>query len=108
MRLFFSILFGFAICACAGETYGQAHPVPPGLKEAEKRVNAPLEPPLEAKRKAPIPAQLKQEADELAQLSSGIPADIGLVGQGQLPKGLGDRLKRIEKLAKHLRTEIFP
>jgi hypothetical protein len=30
------------------------------------------------------------------------------VTKGQLPKDLGDNLKRIEKLAKHLHGEIIP
>jgi hypothetical protein len=107
MRIVILVLFT-VVCATPTTGWEQSHPSPPGLREAEKQRNKPLEPPVEAKRKPPEPAQLKQEADELAQLSSGIPADIGLVGQGQLPKDLGDRLKRIEKLAKHLRTEILP
>jgi len=54
------------------------------------------------------PKQLQAEAAELAQLSAGIPERIGYVGKGQIPKDLNDQLKRIEKLAKHLRGEIFP
>jgi hypothetical protein len=56
----------------------------------------------------PEPAQLKQEADELAQLAAWIPSQLGLMAQGQLPKDLAEKLKRIEKLAKHPRTEISP
>jgi hypothetical protein len=48
------------------------------------------------------------EAEELARLSAGIPAGIQPVNQGQLPKTLDERLKRIEKLAKHLRSEMAP
>jgi len=44
----------------------------------------------------------------LAQLSAGIPSRVNLVAKGQLPKDLGDQLKRIEKLAKHLRSEVAP
>jgi hypothetical protein len=31
-----------------------------------------------------------------------------MVAEGKLPKDLGDQLKRIEKLAKHLRSEVTP
>jgi hypothetical protein len=52
--------------------------------------------------------KLKQEARELAQLSAGLPSEVGLLAQGQLHKDLAEKLKRIEKLAKHLRSEITP
>lgn len=84
------------------------HPSPPGLREAEKQINKPLEPPLTPKVQRPDPAKLTQEADELAQLSSGVPSDLARVAHGQLPKDLTEKLKRIEKLAKHLRSELSP
>jgi len=54
------------------------------------------------------PEKLSQEAVELAKLSAAIPAEIDRVNQGQIPKDLAERVKRIEKLAKQLRTEILP
>src|SRR5579864_973418 len=84
---------------------GQHRPVPPGLHDGEKEINKPLDPPLLATR-GPNPVKLKQEANELAQLSAGLPSDLAHVAQGQLPKDLVDKLKRIEKLAKHLRNEL--
>jgi hypothetical protein len=30
------------------------------------------------------------------------------ISQGQMPKDLADQLKKIEKLAKHLRSEVAP
>ena len=54
------------------------------------------------------PKQLQAEAAELAQLSAGIPERIDYVNKGQMPKDLNDQLKRIEKLAKCLRNEIYP
>jgi hypothetical protein len=53
------------------------------------------------------PAQLKREADELAGLARVIPSQVENVAAGQLPKNLNERLKRIEKLSKQLRREIF-
>jgi len=78
----------------------------PGLREAEKRINAPLDPPVFFAKKGPDPLRLQDEAAELAKLSAGIPAGIERVNQGQLPKTLDEQLKRIEKLAKHLRSEV--
>ena len=87
----------------------QGRPIPPGVRQADKEVNnAPNEAPL-----PPLPRQLniKQiqgEAAELAQLSAGIPERIDYVSKGKMPKDLNDQLKRIEKLAKHMRGEIYP
>jgi hypothetical protein len=80
----------------------------PGLREAEKRMNAPMDPPVIFPRRAANPAQLMDEAEELAELSAGIPARIERVNRGQLPKELNEELRRIEKLAKRLRTEMAP
>jgi hypothetical protein len=78
------------------------------VREADKQVNAPVEAPAPVKRKSVDPARLREEAEELAKLSATIPAQVDQVNKGQIPKDLGDQLKRIEKLAKHLRSEIIP
>lgn len=81
-------------------------PIPPGIREADKQSNKPLDPPISPVPNAFDPAKLKQEAAELAQISAEVPEGFSLVAKGQIPKDLADRLKRIEKLAKHLRSEI--
>lgn len=86
----------------------QGKPIPPGVREGDKLANAPLEAPVEPKHRYTDRAQLKREAEELAKLSASVPGQIELVTRGQLPKDLTDRLKRIEKLAKTLRSEIAP
>jgi hypothetical protein len=50
--------------------------------------------------------QLKNEARELTNLSNALPAQMEQIGNGRLPKELIDNLKKIEKLAKHIRGEI--
>jgi hypothetical protein len=65
-----------------------------------------LDPPVYLPRKTSDPAQLEDEAAELARLSADIPAQIQKVNRKLLPKDLNDQLKRIEKLAKHLRSEV--
>lgn len=53
-------------------------------------------------------AQLQREARELLDLSQSLQADIESVNQGLHPKDTIEKLKRIQKLAKHLRGEIEP
>jgi hypothetical protein len=102
--VFLSLAFIGLVPEAIGE---QGRPIPPGIREADKQSNKPLEPPL-AGAPDTDPAKLKQEADELAQLSAGVPSDLARVAHGQLPKDLADKLKRIEKLARHLRNELAP
>jgi len=50
--------------------------------------------------------ELQREARELSDLAHTVPTDIDKVSHGLLPKDLAEKLKRIEKLSKHLRTEV--
>ena len=52
-------------------------------------------------------AQIKRDADQLAKLAAEVPPEVEQANQGALSKDLNDRLKRIEKLSKQLRREIF-
>jgi diphthamide synthase (EF-2-diphthine--ammonia ligase) len=52
------------------------------------------------------PVKLREEAEELATLAQSVQKDVSQVVQGKLPKEIGDKLKRIEKLAKHLGAEL--
>ena len=107
--LFVATLLVLFTISFTREDHGQGgRPVPPGVREADKQTNAPGEPPPAPKPKTADPAKLKEEAEELAKLSAGIPPQIDLVSRGQLPKELNDQLKRIEKLAKHPRGEVSP
>ena len=105
-----SILAAVCLMISAGKDYGQGgHPIPPGVREADKQTNAPLEAPTTpAKPKKADAAQLEREAKELQDLAARIPGQITAVNQGQIPKDLTDQLKQIEKLAKRLRSEIMP
>lgn len=57
---------------------------------------------------APDPVQLQREAREMVDLSQSVLNDMDSVSHGLLPKDLHDKLKRIEKLSKHLRSEVAP
>ncbi len=104
-----SVLLAVTLTSFPAKESGQrVRPIPPGVREAGKQTNKSLDPPLGPGLTVPDPGKLKREAEELAQLSAGIPPRVNLVAEGQLPKDLGDQLKRIEKLAKHLRSEVTP
>ncbi len=51
-------------------------------------------------------AKLRRDADELAALAQSVPSAVDQTTKGVLPKDLNDKLKRIEKLAKGLRSQI--
>ena len=81
----------------------------PGTLQAEKAENEPKVPPQYNPRAKPVdPTKLKQEVDELTQLVASLPADVDRASKGVLVTGLDARLKRIEKLSKHLRRETSP
>ena len=80
----------------------------PGITEGQRQIDKPIEPPMEAHSRKMNVDQVKKEAEELKKLADGVPAQIELVTKNQYQKDLTDNLKRIERLAKHLRSEITP
>jgi hypothetical protein len=55
----------------------------------------------------PVDTQaLAREADELATLAASVRPDIHNLSLGVLSKDLAAKLKQIEKLSKHLRSEL--
>lgn len=52
-------------------------------------------------------AQVRRDAEELAQLERTIQIEIREAERGAVPKDLGDKLKKIQKLSKRLRGELF-
>ena len=86
----------------------QEHPTEaPGKLEIAKHPLV-LEPPAGPQTQKPDPTKLRAEADELAKLSQSIPSDVDQATRGKLPKDITEKLKRIEKLSKHLRGELVP
>jgi len=85
------------------------HPVPPGVREGEQKINnQQTDPPRQLAARTVDPAKLKSEAGELRELADALPTAIDQVDKGIMPKDLNDNLKKIEKLAKHLRSEVNP
>lgn len=54
----------------------------------------------------PDPHELQAEANQLLELCQAIPADFQAIGRGVLPKDTIEKLRRIEKLSKDLRSKI--
>jgi hypothetical protein len=52
--------------------------------------------------------QMQRDADDLARTAQSIPTDVASVRKGMLPKDIIQKLKQIEKLSKHLRTQLNP
>ncbi|MGC1629925.1 MAG: hypothetical protein WA735_23930 [Candidatus Acidiferrales bacterium] len=84
------------------------HAKPPGIVTGDTMSNQPLEPPLESRNRQINIDQVNAETQELRRLADGLPPQIDQVAKGQLPKDLAENLKKIEKLAKHIRGEITP
>jgi hypothetical protein len=84
------------------------HAKPPGITTADTMSNQPLEPPAKVGPRQINPEMVNSEAQELRGLADRLPQQIDQTTKGQLPKDLVENLKRIEKLAKHLRSEIAP
>jgi hypothetical protein len=81
---------------------------PPGIAGADAAANTPIEAPSKAGTKQMNVEQVNSETQELRKLADALPAQIEQVTNGQLPKDLTENLKRIERLAKHLRSEVSP
>ena len=108
------VLFGFVVAMLIPLLVGaqtQGRQVPPGAVTAGRQINSQsqsVEAPMEMRTKKINVEEVKQEAEELRRLADAVPAQIQQVTNNQLPKDLSDNLKRIEKLAKHLHSEVTP
>lgn len=83
--------------------FSQTQPVQPGMRHAQE-LQAGNE--RDFARPPVDPVALRQEADQLAALAGSIPPDVQKINKGLLSKDLIEKLKRIEKLSKHLRSEL--
>ena len=54
------------------------------------------------------PLALQRDAKELLELTQSLQPDIDAINHGILPKEVVEKLKRIEKLSKHLRSQVAP
>ena len=102
-----ALTFASLFLVLASSSGQQSKRVPQGVREADKAevsFEKSVPPPqIEARRRSP---DLRRSADELSSLAQSIPADVRLVTNGILPKEVLAKLKKIEKLSKHLREEL--
>lgn len=98
-------LFAFAI----GDAVGQ-RPIPQGVRQGDDAIQTgkQVEPPRGLPAKRIDPTLLKSEAAQLQSLADALPTEVDQITKGMLPKDMSDNLKKIEKLAKHLRSEVTP
>ena len=86
--------------------------VPQSLPSSPPPVSAspvPIIPPTAAGTRTSFdPAHLRQQAQQLLQLSQEIQPEIESVNHGVLPKETIAKLKQIEKLSKSLRSQLTP
>jgi hypothetical protein len=94
------------LLACLGSSVSQVGVRESAGKQEVEKHQLQLDPPAPPQAQKLDPAKLREEADELAKLAESVPADIGQITQGKLPKDAIDRLKRIEKLSNQLRGEL--
>ena len=87
------------------DVYIPGTPPPPAPMDRDRGKTAPDEPKLQ--RHVDL-VKLQQEADDLARTAQTIPTDVAGVRKGTLPKDVIEKLKRIEKLSKRLRSELKP
>ena len=107
MKFTLLILFGLLLLGvpCGAQS---SRPVPPGLRHAQE-LEAMTEgslPPAGTPRSPVDTKALQRDADELAGLAASVPGGVKNVSKGLLAKDLLQKLKQIEKLSKHLRSEL--
>jgi hypothetical protein len=102
-------LGAFTLCSTAALGIAQ-RPIPPGVRQADRSTNsgANVEAPQGQGAKSIDPAKLRADAAELQSLTATVLAQVDQVSKGTMPKDVSDNLKKLEKLAKHLRSEINP
>ncbi|HEX6820503.1 MAG TPA: hypothetical protein VF123_00505 [Candidatus Sulfotelmatobacter sp.] len=97
--------FLFFASSMVPQTPGRGFPTPPPSLDQEKQGQAPGQHPSTAARRLDL-EQAQREADELARIAQTVPADMTKIREGMLPKDAIEKLKQIEKLSKHLRSQM--
>ena len=88
------LLIGLLTVPLSGQNVNPMHP---------EEISAQKHPSPDDMRARTANVQLQKDAKELAELCASVPGDMDGVKQGLMSKDLVDRLKRMEKLSKHVR-----
>lgn len=105
-----SLLLSCLLLLFPASGLSQGTPIPPGVRQADKaedQTQKNIPPPMRQRTHTDY-AKARAEAEELSQLAGTIPVDVDQAAKGLLPKDVIDKLRRIEKLSKHLRSELSP
>jgi hypothetical protein len=96
------------ILFCTPAPFAQSRPILPGIRQADQAdAQSQRDMPPPPNQRATIdPAKVRRDADELAALAQSVPPEVDQTTKGVLPKDLNEKLKRIEKLAKQLRSQL--
>lgn len=89
-----------------GAPLGRCGPQPPDPNWPQNQLPEPRVS-LQAQKRTPADmVKLQHAAQELADVSASIPADVNRANHGLLSKDVIEKLKHVEKLSKQLRTEL--
>lgn len=100
------VLFAVPVHPQLGAPLGRCGPHPPDPDWPRNTMPEPGASSQAQKRITVDMAKLRRDAKELAELSASIPADVDRVNRGLLPKDVMEKLKRVEKLSKQLRSDL--
>jgi hypothetical protein len=100
-----AVSLGILFCAPAMLAQRPGAPSLNQAEQAEAKSQKDMPPPLNQRGPVDV-VKLKRDAEELASLAQSLPPAIDQTSKGLLPKDLSEKLKRIEKLAKQLRSQI--
>jgi hypothetical protein len=96
------------LSAVSVSSAGQSAPIRPGIRQAgqaETQTDKNIPPPSTTQAKIDL-AKMGREADELARIAQSIPPDVAGIRNGILPQHVLQKLRQIEKLSRHLRSEL--
>jgi len=105
-----SLLLLFLLLFLSAARAQAQQPIPPGIRHAdqtEDQTQKDIPPPIVLRSHLDV-AKARREAEELSKIAQTIPSDFDQIAKGVLPKDVIEKLKQIEKLSKHLRSEINP
>jgi hypothetical protein len=103
-----AVLFTLTLSICSASFPAAQGPISRGIDQAEHaeaQSERNIPPPMTPRRAIDLD-KLKRDAGELATLAQSVPPDVDQVVKGALPKDLSDKLKRIQKLAKQIQSQI--
>ena len=103
-----SIVYFLLILSLGAASQAQSKPVPPARRELQRYEAMHTDEPPQVQPAHIDQPQLEREAEELFRLAQSVRPDVERLGQGMLPKDVVEKLKRIEKLSKQLRSQISP